>query len=130
MAALRKAFADAFIKTAKADKAVAGASISARFSDRVHNLFIETVTKELQTSGKVSIPGFGSWSVVQRAARTAINPQAPTGPKIQVPAKKVVTFKAAKQLKELMLNATLPQKVVRNAKGSPAAKARAKKAAK
>jgi nucleoid DNA-binding protein len=64
MAALRKAFADAFIKTAKADKALAGASITARFSDRVHNIFVETLTKELQTTGKVSIPGFGAWTVV------------------------------------------------------------------
>jgi hypothetical protein len=64
----------------------------------------------------------------QRNARLAINPKEPQGAKINVPAKKVTTFKASKQLKELMLTATLHQKVVRAAK-SPA-KPKAKKAAK
>lgn len=49
----------------------------------------------------------------QRKARVAINPQNPTGAKIEVPARKVVTFKAAKALKELMLQATLPPKISR-----------------
>ena len=48
-------------------------------------------------SGKVSILGFGTFSVKQRAARTGINPL--TKEKIKIKAKKVVSFKPSKSLK-------------------------------
>lgn len=60
---IRKAFTDGIIKAAKADKGLAGASISVRFASRVHELFPELVTKQLQSTGKVSIPSFGVFTV-------------------------------------------------------------------
>ena len=50
----------------------------------------------LQKGNRVSLVGFGSWSVTKRAARDGRNPQ--TGATIKIPAKKVVKFKAGSEL--------------------------------
>ena len=50
----------------------------------------------LKAGDKVTVPGIATLSVEERAARTGINPQ--TKEKIQIPAKKVVKFKAGSQL--------------------------------
>lgn len=60
--------------------------------------FIGTITDTLKGGGKVTIPGFGTFSVGQRAARTGRNPR--TGKTIQIPAKKTAKFSAGKQLRE------------------------------
>lgn len=60
--------------------------------------FMDNVTKTLKNGGKVAIPGFGTFSVATREARTGINPQ--TKKKIEIPAKKVAKFKAGSQLSE------------------------------
>ncbi|KFZ44055.1 MAG: HU family DNA-binding protein [Smithella sp.] len=54
------------------------------------------VAKELKKSGKLILVGFGTFSVVKRKARIGRNPQ--TGKAIKIPAKKVVKFKAGKDL--------------------------------
>ena len=54
------------------------------------------VEKALPTGDKVSIVGFGAWSVADKEAREARNPR--TGEVIKVPAKKVVKFKAGTEL--------------------------------
>lgn len=54
------------------------------------------ITDEMKKGGRVSILGFGTFSVTERAARTGINPQ--TGKKIQIKARKVVKFKAGANL--------------------------------
>lgn len=53
--------------------------------------FIESVTEALGKSDRVSLVGFGSWSVETRKARTGRNPR--TGEEIKIPQKKVVKFK-------------------------------------
>ncbi len=58
--------------------------------------YVGAVTKELKKSGKLGIVGFGSFSVVKRKAREGRNPQ--TGKAIKIPAKKVVKFRAGKEL--------------------------------
>ncbi len=58
--------------------------------------FIEAVTKTLKGGGKVTLVGFGTFSVTKRAARTGRNPQ--TGATIKIKAKKVAKFKAGKEL--------------------------------
>ena len=60
--------------------------------------FISNVTKSLGDGGKVAIPGFGTFSVAHREARTGINPQ--TKAKIQIPAKNVAKFKPGNSLSE------------------------------
>ncbi len=59
--------------------------------------FMEAVTDELKNGGSVNLVGFGSFKVSERAAREARNPR--TGEKLQVPARKVPTFKPGKELK-------------------------------
>jgi len=58
--------------------------------------FIEAVTKTLKSGGKVTLVGFGTFSVTKRAARNGRNPQ--TGEVIKIKAKKVARFKAGKEL--------------------------------
>jgi DNA-binding protein HU-beta len=62
--------------------------------------FIETVTKTLKGGGKVTLVGFGTFSVSKRNARTGRNPQ--TGAAIKIKAKKVARFKAGKELSAKM----------------------------
>ncbi len=57
-----------------------------------------TITESLANGDKISIVGFGSFEVRERAAKESINPA--TKKPIHVPAKKVPAFKAGKALKE------------------------------
>ena len=50
----------------------------------------------LQKGNRVTLVGFGSWSVTRRAAREGRNPK--TGSPIQIKAKNVVKFKAGSDL--------------------------------
>ncbi|HMQ69723.1 MAG TPA: HU family DNA-binding protein [Ignavibacteria bacterium] len=61
---------------------------------------VESVMKTLKKGGKLSLVGFGTFSISKRKARTGRNPQ--TGKAIQIKAKKVAKFKAGKQLSEFV----------------------------
>ena len=56
------------------------------------------IKDSLAKGDKVSLIGFGTFSVKERAAREGRNPR--TGRKIRIPKKKVPAFKAGKALKE------------------------------
>lgn len=58
--------------------------------------FIDSVTKTLKKGGRVSLVGFGTFSVSKRNARTGRNPQ--TGATIEIAARKVARFKAGSAL--------------------------------
>jgi nucleoid DNA-binding protein len=58
--------------------------------------FINATTKALKKGDRVSLVGFGSFSISKRSARTGRNPQ--TGKEIQIAAKNVVKFKAGAEL--------------------------------
>jgi DNA-binding protein HU-beta len=62
--------------------------------------FIEAVTVTLKKGNKVTLVGFGTFSVSKRAARNGRNPQ--TGAVIKIKAKKVAKFKAGKELSAKM----------------------------
>ena len=59
--------------------------------------FIEAVTKTLKGGGKVTLVGFGTFSVSKRAARNGRNPQ--TGATIQIAASNTVKVSAGSKLK-------------------------------
>lgn len=61
---------------------------------------VETITDSLKKGEKISLVGFGTFEVRERAEKTAINPR--TKEKIVVPAKKVPAFKAGKALKDVV----------------------------
>lgn len=65
-------------------------------SKRALDATVLAVTKTLAKGGKVSLVGFGTFSVANRAARTGINPT--TKKAIKIPAKKVAKFKAGAEL--------------------------------
>ena len=61
---------------------------------------IATITKTLKNGGKVSLLGFGIFTVEKRAARTGHNPR--NGNLIKIRAKKVPKFRPGKALKEAL----------------------------
>ena len=62
------------------------------------NAIIASIEEALVAGDKVTLVGFGTFEVKQRAARKGINPQ--TGKEIDIPASKAPVFKAGKGLKE------------------------------
>ena len=74
------------------------AGISKAAAGKALDAMMKSITGELMTGGRVSLVGFGSFSVSDRAARDGRNPQ--TGATIKIPARKVVKFKAGAELKE------------------------------
>lgn len=58
--------------------------------------FISAIGKSLNSGDKISLVGFGTFSVSERAARIGRNPRTKT--EIKIPAKKVVKFKAGSDL--------------------------------
>ena len=69
-------------------------------AEGVVNCVLDTIAGSLKKGGKVTLIGFGTFSVVKRAARTARNPR--TGKPIKVKSKKVPKFVAGKKLKEMV----------------------------
>lgn len=76
------------------------ANLSKKSATKAMDLFVETVKKNLAEDKKVTITGFGTFSVSSRAARNGVNPQ--TGQPITIPATKVPRFKAGKELRALI----------------------------
>ena len=67
-------------------------------AEEVVNSIFDGITNSLKEGNEVSIAGFGAFTAKMRAARTARNPR--TGEPVDVPAKRVPKFKAAKALKD------------------------------
>jgi DNA-binding protein HU-beta len=78
---------DAIASHAKITKADAGRALEAT---------IESIEKSLKKGDRISLVGFGSFTISKRSARTGRNPQ--TGKEIKIAAKKVVKFKAGAEL--------------------------------
>ncbi|MFO7832141.1 MAG: HU family DNA-binding protein [Desulfuromonadaceae bacterium] len=74
------------------------AGLSKADSEKALKAFLDSVTDALQQDDKISLVGFGTFSVGERAARTGKNPQ--TGAALEIPAAKVPKFKAGKALKD------------------------------
>ena len=74
------------------------AGLSKADSEKALKAFLDSVTDALQQEDKISLVGFGTFSVGERAARTGKNPQ--TGAALEIPAAKVPKFKAGKALKD------------------------------
>jgi DNA-binding protein HU-beta len=62
--------------------------------------FIEVSGESLKKGERLTLVGFGSFSVSERSARTGRNPR--TGSKIKIDAKKVVRFKAGSELNDMV----------------------------
>ena len=73
-----------------------GSKLTKADAGRALDATIEAVSKSLKKGDRISLVGFGSFSVAKRAARLGRNPQ--TGKEIKIAAKKVVKFKAGTEL--------------------------------
>ncbi|MDD5396949.1 MAG: HU family DNA-binding protein [Candidatus Moranbacteria bacterium] len=85
-------------KDALVDAIAAKADLSKKAVESVLESLLEKITEEIRQGNKVTLTGFGTFKVSQRAAREGINPQ--TKAKIQIPAMTVPKFTAGKALKE------------------------------
>lgn len=85
-------------KTELIDQVAANAQVSKADASRVFNAFIDTITASLKKGEAVTIVGFGTFKVAQRAERSGRNPQ--TGETIKIPAAKTPRFSAGKPLKD------------------------------
>ena len=63
--------------------------------------FVDAVTKSLKKGDKVTLVGFGTFTVSKRKARNGRNPK--TNEAIKIKAKKVARFKPGKDLAESIL---------------------------
>lgn len=78
------------------DAMAADAGITKAAAKKSLESFLDNVQNSLKNGNRVSLVGFGSWSVSKRAARDGRNPQ--TGKTIKIAAKNVVKFKAGSDL--------------------------------
>ena len=80
------------------DAVADGADISKADATRAVDAVVDQITSALKSGDQVTLVGFGTFSVKDRAARTGRNPR--TGEAINIPASKVPGFKAGKALKD------------------------------
>ena len=78
------------------DAIASDAGLSKADAKRALDGFVGATTGALKKGDRISLVGFGSFSVSNRAARMGRNPQ--TGQEIQIAAKNVVRFKAGSEL--------------------------------
>ena len=82
-------FVDAVAESAELSKADAGRAIDA---------MVAAVTRALKKGEAVTLVGFGTFAVKERAARTGRNPR--TGAHVSVAQKSVPFFKTGKEMRE------------------------------
>jgi len=79
--------------------AASAAGVTKKDAQAVLDAVIDTITSTLQKGDSVTITGFGTFRVSERAARSGVNPRNPEQ-KIQIPAMKLPAFKAGKSFKD------------------------------
>ena len=80
------------------DEIAGAADITKAEAGRALDATVAAITKAMQDGDTVSLVGFGSFVVKERAARQGRNPQ--TGETIDIAAAKIPSFKAGKALKD------------------------------
>jgi len=85
-------------KTELVDQIAKDADITKAQANEALDSFTNTVVKTLKGGDKVTLVGFGTFSVSHRSARTGRNPQ--TGKEIKIAAKNVAKFKAGKSFQD------------------------------
>ena len=83
-------------KSEMIDQIAASADLSKAAAGRAPDATIAAVQTALKKGGTVTLVGFGSFSVVDRAPRTGRNPK--TGETVPIPSRRVVRFRPGKEL--------------------------------
>lgn len=76
----------------------AKAELSKRDAEAALNALTDSITDALKKGDKITLVGFGTFEIRERAARDGRNPQ--TGATIKIAASKIPAFKAGKALKD------------------------------
>jgi DNA-binding protein HU-beta len=76
------------------------ADASKGLSEKILNAFTKVLSNQLAVGEELTIPGLGSFSVIEKAARKGRNPK--TGEDIQIEARNAVKFKAYKALNDII----------------------------
>lgn len=71
--------------------------ITGVLSKKATNDLLQNIARELKKNGRLSIPGFGTFTVKKIRSRKGVNPR--TGEAIKVKASRTVRFKASPQLR-------------------------------
>jgi DNA-binding protein HU-beta len=87
-------------KTELIEKIAAGAGISKVDAKKALDAAVAAMKDALIEGDKVSLVGFGTFSINERPAREGINPA--TKEKIQIAAKKIIKFKAGTELADAL----------------------------
>jgi len=82
------------------DKVAKECELGKAAAEQVLASVLGAITDAIAAGEKVALLGFGTFSVSERAAREGRNPQ--TGETMNIPAKKVVKFKAGTKLTDLV----------------------------
>jgi DNA-binding protein HU-beta len=90
--------ADKLSKQDVINSVAAAAGLSKRDASGAVDAVVNTIKNALAEGDSVGLIGFGTFEVKTRAARTGRNPQ--TGAELDIPEKKVPSFKAGKELKD------------------------------
>ena len=83
-------------KAEMAVKLAEAAGLSKAEAARMIDHFTEVIVQAMASGEKITLTGFGTFSVAQRAQREGRNPK--TGDKITIPASKIVKFKPGSRL--------------------------------
>lgn len=82
------------------EKIAAKSNLTKAAAERVLNAFLAAVEESLVEESKLTLTGFGSFSVESREARQGRNPR--TGETLNIPAGKVIRFRPGKMLKDAL----------------------------
>ena len=81
-------------------KANRGSDLSKKATAELIDCVFDTIAKAIKKDKRMAIPGFGVFTVKQRAARKGRNPR--TGAEIKIKASKTVGFKVAPKVKKTL----------------------------
>ncbi len=85
-------------KTGMIDAVEKATDLSRADAGRAVDAVVDTITNELKKGDSVTLVGFGTFLIRERAARMGRNPQ--TGARIEIKASKAPAFKAGKALRD------------------------------
>lgn len=82
------------------DKVAKDAEITKKIASAALDSAVAAIKEAVKAGDSVTLIGFGTFRMAERAAREGRNPR--TGKKMKIPAKNVVKFSAGKAFKELL----------------------------
>jgi integration host factor subunit beta len=87
-------------KTELIEKVSRAVEMTRKDSEVIVEAIFNSVVRALRSGDRIEIRGFGSFRTRQRQPRVGRNPK--TGERVEVPAKRIPSFKPSKELKDLV----------------------------